>query len=457
MREHFRERPPLECIQRNGLRAIRKRSDMGEPNVTQTEVDRDEAREHGWGVGKLRRRAAYWLAAFWLAWSLGILCGALLASSLLLFALDRSHPGVDVWGPWVQETVAALTFPTLGLLILSRRPRHPVGWLFLWAGLAGALDHFFGEYAIYAMQAQHNSLPGGEVSAWIVSWMWVPFNALLVYVALLYPDGRPPSKRWRPVAWLVGIAAVAAITVEALLPIPVCDVCSIGNPLGIEGLGSVGDLLDTLIEAFWYGVLGLIAVTSLYVRFHHAGEVERQQIKWLAYAASVVVLGSTLAYGVHGATGVRWTWQVGITLLAIGLVSTPLAVGIAISRHRLYEIDLIIDRTLVYGALTAAMAGIYEITLVSMQHVLLALTHVEDSRLAYFATAMVMAAVFEPLKRRIDAFEERHLLERKARTGTHEREISRAATSENPVEANFVDRPSVRSGEIKGCCAPLPS
>jgi len=247
--------------------------------------------------------------------------------------------------------------------------------------------------------------------------MWVPFNALLVYVALLYPNGRPPSKRWQLVAWLVGIAAVVAVTVEALLPIPVCNVCSIENPLGTERLESVGNLIDPLIEAFWYGVLGLVAVTSLYVRYRHASDVERQQIKWLAYAASGIVVGTTLAYGVHGATGVRWTWQVGIALLAIGLVGTPMAVGIAITRHHLYDIDLIIDRTLVYGLLTAVMAGIYEITLVTMQHVLLALTHVEDSGLAYFATAMVMAAIFEPLKRRIDAFVERYLLDREAQAG----------------------------------------
>jgi hypothetical protein len=421
---------------------------MGEPKVAQTEVDQRRGR----GVGRGKGRTAHWLA-----WSLGILCVALLASSLLFLVLNRSRPGVDVWGPWVQETVAALTFPVIGILILSRHPRHPVGWLFCGAGLAGGLDHFFGEYAIYSLQARPGTLPGGEVSAWIVSWMWVPFNALLVYVALLFPDGRPPSKRWHPVAWLVGIAAVAAVTVEALLPIAVCNVCSIENPLGIEGLGSVGDLLDPPIEASWYGVLGLVAVASLYVRFRHAGEVEREQIKWLAYAASLVVLGATLAYGVHGATGVRWIWQVGITLMAIGLVGSPIAVGIAITRHRLYEIDALMNRTIVYGLLTAAMAGIYEVTLVTVQHVMLALTHVEDSRLAYFATAMMMAAVFEPLKRRIDAFVESCLLERDARTGVREREISRAATPQTPVEANFVDRPSVRSGEIRGCCAPLPS
>ena len=169
-------------------------------------------------------------AAAWLAWSLGILCVALLAFTLLLFAFNRSHPDVDVYGPWVQETVVAVTFPAPGLLILARRPQHPIGWLFCGAGLVAGLDHFCGEYAIYAQQVQANSLPGGEISAWIVSWLWVPFNALLVYVALLFPDGRPPSKRWRPVAWLVGIAVVVGVTVAALLPVPVCNVCSIENP-----------------------------------------------------------------------------------------------------------------------------------------------------------------------------------------------------------------------------------
>jgi hypothetical protein len=169
---------------------------------------REEAREQVRGVGRLKRRTAYWLA-----WSLGILCGALLAFTLLLFAVNRSYPGVDVWGPWVQETVAAVTFPALGLLILSHRPRHPIGWLFCGAGLAGGLDHFFGEYAIYALQARPGTLPGGEVSAWIVSWMWVPFNALLVYVRCCSPTvgrllsagipwpGSSGSRRWRRSPW----------------------------------------------------------------------------------------------------------------------------------------------------------------------------------------------------------------------------------------------------------------
>ena len=346
--------------------------------------------------------------AAWLAWSLGILCVALLAFTLLLLAFNRSPPGVDVYGPWVQETVVAVTFPALGLLILSRRPQHPIGWLFCVAGFAAGLDHFCGEYAIYTQQAEPNSLPGGEISAWIVSWLWVPFNALLVYVALLFPDGRPPSKRWRPVVWLVGIAVVVGVTVAALLPVPVCNVCSIENPLGIEGLESVSDLIDPLIEAFWYGVLGLVAVASLYVRFRHAGGVERQQIKWLAYAASLVVLGTTLAYGVYGVTGARWTWQVGITLLAIGLVGTPIAVGIAMSRYRLYEIDTLINRTLVYGALTAALAMLYLGGVATTQAIFRALTGQEEQpQFAIVVSTLVIAALFTPLRRRIQGFIDR--------------------------------------------------
>jgi hypothetical protein len=352
--------------------------------------------------------------AAWLAWSLGILCVALLAFTLLLSAFNRSHPGVDVYGPWVQETVVAVTFPALGLLILSRRPQHSIGWLFCVAGFAAGLDHFCGEYAIYTQQAEPNSLPGGEISAWIVSWLWVPFNALLVYVALLFPDGRPPSKRWRPVVWLVGIAVVVGVTVAALLPVPVCNVCSIENPLGIEGLESVSDLIDPLIEAFWYGVLGLVAVASLYVRFRHAGGVERQQIKWLAYAASLVVLGTTLAYGVYGVTGARWTWQVGINLLAIGLVGTPIAVGIAISRYRLYEIDTLINRTLVYGALTAALAMLYLGGVATTQAIFRALTGQEEQpQFAIVVSTLVIAALFTPLRRRIQGFIDRRFYRRK--------------------------------------------
>jgi hypothetical protein len=195
---------------------------------------------------------------------------------------------------------------------------------------------------------------------------------------------------------------VVGVSVAAVLPVPVCNVCIIENPLGIEGLESVSELVDALIEAFWYG-LGLVAVASLFVRFRRAGGVERQQIKWLAYTASLVVLGAILAYGVYSATGVRWTWQVGLTLLAVGFVGTPIAVGIAISRYRLYDIDLLINRTLVYGALTAMLALVYFGDVVLFQAAFRALTG-QESQLAIVASTLAIAALFNPLRRRLQAF-----------------------------------------------------
>jgi hypothetical protein len=174
-------------------------------------------------------------------------------------------------------------------------------------------------------------------------------------------------------------------------------------------LESVSDLVDPLIEVFWYGVLGLVAVASLYVRFRHAGGRERQQIKWLAYAASLVIFGTTLAYG---ATEVRWTWQVGITLLAIGLVGTPIAVGIAISRYRLYEIDTLINRTLVYGSLTATLVVLYFGGIVVLQRVFVAITG-EQSTLAVVASTLLIAVLFTPLRWRIQSFIDRRFYRRK--------------------------------------------
>jgi hypothetical protein len=135
--------------------------------------------------------------------------------------------------------------------------------------------------------------------------VYVPFTAFCAFLVLLFPDGRLPSRRWLPFAWLVGIATVALATVAALWPGPTCEVCPIDNPLGIEALEGVSALDFALMETLFY-VLGLPAMGSLYLRFRRASSVERQQIKWFAYAGSVVVLGaicrSSLGSIVHSAT-----------------------------------------------------------------------------------------------------------------------------------------------------------
>jgi hypothetical protein len=174
----------------------------------------------------------------------------------------------------------------------------------------------------------------------------VPFTASCAFLMLLFPDGRLPSRRWLPFAWLVGIATVALATVAALWPGPTCEVCPIDNPLGIEALEGVSALDFALMETLFY-VLGLPAMGSLYLRFRRASSVERQQIKWFAYAGSVVVLGaicrSFLGNIVHSATGAWWAFWLGQGILTVGFAGTAIAMSIAILKYRLYEIDILIN------------------------------------------------------------------------------------------------------------------
>jgi hypothetical protein len=341
-----------------------------------------------------------------------------LAPTLLLFTSNLFNPEVEVYGIWVQGTFVGVIFPAIGLFLVSRRPEHPIGWLFCAAGLVVGLDHFCGEYAIYALLAQPGSLPAGQAAAWVSSWLWVPFTVLMLFFLLLFPDGRLPSGRWRSFAWLVGIAAIVGVAVQALLPVPTCEVCPIENPLGIEGLESVAELVDALVEAFLVGVLGSLALASLFLRFRRASGVEHQQIKWLVFIFSVLFLGATLAYIVYSATEARWAWSVGQSLLAVGSVGVPIAMGVAILRYRLYDIDSLINRTLVYGSLTLLLAAVYFGGVTLTEAIFRTLTGQEEQpQLAIVVSTLVIAALFIPLRRRIQSFIDRHFYRRKYDAG----------------------------------------
>ncbi len=358
----------------------------------------------------------------WIVWSLGILWVVLLALTFLLFTLNLLHPGVEVDPIWFNATVVGVILPALGLFLASRRPEHPIGWLLCAAGLLEGLDHFCGEYSIYTLLAQPGSLPAGQVAAWVTAWVWVPNTALLAFLALLFPDGRLPSRRWRPFAWLVGIATVAGVTLAALLPGPICDVCAIENPFGIEALKSISDSVNVLMDVFFTSVFGLVAIASLFLRYRRASGVERQQIKWVAYAASVVFLGAicgtplqySFVYVVDSATGARWALLAGQSLTAVGYVGIAIAMGIAILKYRLYEIDTLINRTLVYSALTATLAAIYFGGVTATQAIFRALTGQEQQpQLAIVVSTLVIAALFMPLRRRIQGFIDRRFYRRK--------------------------------------------
>ena len=346
--------------------------------------------------------------AAWLSWCMCAVSLALAAAGLLLLVLSQqARPGVPVFAQWAEDAVIAVGFSTLGAAVAPRFPHNnSIGWLFCALGLVGAVLLFCGEYAAYSLVARPGSLQGGDAAAWVVSWLWVVHSGLFAFLGLLFPDDRLPTPRWRPFAWLVGTAVALGSVAAACSPGPIDSLAPIRNPLGVEGAPNLISPVETVVFA-----LALGAALSLLVRLRRAGGVQRQQIKWFAYAASVLASGAILSWVVSDAVGAGWLhWDVGFVATMVGLVGLPVALGVAVFRYRLYEIDIIIDRTIVYGALTAVMAGIFEIGVVSLQEVLLVVADVEDSRLAYFATAMVMAALFEPIKRRIDAFVERYLL-----------------------------------------------
>jgi len=337
---------------------------------------------------------------------------------LAFLALNRSHTGAPVFEFAFRATVITASCSSVGVVIASRRSSHPIGWIFGALGLLSGVHLFSGEYAVYAVVVEGGSPPGDRVSAWITCWLWVPINAFLAFVALLFPDGKLPSARWRPVAWLNGAMAVAGSLAAAFLPGPTPWIAGVNNPFGAQGLGEAKDLIDGTLEALSYGVFGLAGVVSLFFRFRCAGRVEREQIKWFAYAGAVLLVGAILLYAGPESIRMAWIRQVGFGLWLVGFVGLPVAIGIAILRYRLYEIDVIINRTLVYGALTVVMAIVFQSIDATLHYFLVTIAHIHTLPGSIIA-ALVVGALFDPVRHRIQRFVNRYLYSGEAGTPGH--------------------------------------
>jgi hypothetical protein len=339
-------------------------------------------------------------AAAWLAWVMCALSLVLTVLSLWLLILNLSHPNVPVYLYWAEDTLLAVGYSTVGAVVASRRPGNPVGWVLCSIGLLWGVGHFTSEYATYALLAASGSLQAAEAAAWIYSWIWVPGLGFIVFLPLLFPSGRLPSPRWRPIAWLSVLLAVAGTIMAAFSPGPGVGL-SIRNPFGLESLPNLNEQLQALMF-----VLIFVASVSLVVRLHHARGVERQQIKWVAYAGALGGGASLPTYTVLEAVDLRWLHLVGYVPALVGIVGVPTAVGIAITRYRLYEIDILINRTLVYGSLTVTLIALYFGGIVVLQRAFVLLTG-EKSTLAVVASTLLIAALFTPLRRRIQGFIDR--------------------------------------------------
>ena len=352
-------------------------------------------------------------AASWLAWSLWGLSLTLTVLALLLLALNLSHPHTHIFDSWLDSTLNAVFFSTVGAIVASRRRENLVGWLLCLYGLAQSISHFSAQYAIYTLLAQPNSLPAGEAMAWVSSWLLPIIIGLSVFLILLFPTGRLPSRRWQWVTWLtVAFILVGAIS-GAFSSAPVDGLGPIRNPLGIEGFSNVYPAIFYTMVA--PPVLLVAAASSVFMRLRRAIGVERQQIKWFAYAAAATVIGLVLAYVIPEVIDVPlWFERIGYAILLSLIPTIPISIGIAILKYRLYEIDILINRTLVYSSLTLMLALVYFGVVTATQALFQTLTgHEQLPQLVVVASTLVIAALFNPLRRRIQSFIDRRFYRKK--------------------------------------------
>jgi hypothetical protein len=337
-----------------------------------------------------------------LAWSLWAITVALTALSALLVVLSLSHPNTPVFEWWYGNTFVVID-ATVGAIVASRRPENTVGWLLCLSGVAVGASTFISQYAIYALLARPCSLPAGEAAAWIASWSLPIIIGLQVSYLTLFPTGRLPSRRWRPAAWLiVGVVVAAVISSAFASDAYMGSLGPIRNPLAISGFSEVYEAVSLTM----FPLLYVVATSSLFVRLRHATGVERQQLKWLFYAAVGFALGVILVLLSGVLNTPTWFDRTANAVFLVSSEGIIVAIGIAILRYRLYDIDIIINRTLVYGSLTVALVALYFGGVVSLQRLFVLLTG-ERSTLAVVASTLLIAALFNPLRGRIQSFMDR--------------------------------------------------
>ncbi len=344
------------------------------------------ARERDQGVGGTRARAS------WLAWVVCAFTLSMLALVLVVILLGWSTPLPQGRTPWRDQAVSLVGIvgaPILGGLIASRRPRNPYGWVWLVFGLGLALQLLAESYAAYALVVDPGSLPAPRTISRVLGLGGPLALAFAPFLLLLFPTGDLPSRRWRPLAWAAATAGTALLTLNLFFASP-------------DKVGGTVTAMTVAAASTIFVVLALSAL-SLVVRYRRTGGVERQQLKWFALAA--VVAASSLVGQLLGEA----LWNL---LIAATNTALYVAVGVAILRYRLYDIDLLINRTLVYGSLTVTLALVYFGGVVGLQSVFRVLTG-QESTLAVVASTLVIAALFNPLRRRVQAFVDRYFYRRK--------------------------------------------
>jgi hypothetical protein len=337
-------------------------------------------------------------------------CLVLALATLVLLALaagehtEADGSTFDGWGG-LSFAAASLAFATVGAMVAARVPENPIGWIFCLAGVVLGVSDFGSQYADQMLFISSDSLPGGRIAAWLQGLGFAPSFGLLGLALLLFPDGRLPSGRWRPVLWLA-LAGIGLMVVgSALRPGPLVEpFMEVSNPFGVPGSRGLMDSMLGFGFLFTVASIGL-AVLGMGARLRRSSGVERQQLKWLALAAAVTGVAVVANLLLYIAAGIDVG---GSVTLGLGFAAFPVAAGAAILRYRLFDIDVVINRALVYGVLTMTLAGAY-LGLVLLLQVLLS----PSSDLAVAGSTLAVAGLFRPARSRIQRGVDRRFYRRR--------------------------------------------
>lgn len=332
-----------------------------------------------------------------LAWLGLLVCAVGAGASYVLFAASGT-----VGLSFFATILSFLAFPALGALIVSRRPKNTVGWIFCAIGLGTGATAFSAGYVQHALATGADAqLATGLLDA-VGNGMWVVNLGLGSLLLYLFPDGRLPSRRWRPFFWLDVAALVVTSLSDLLRPGPLEQVGErrlVANPFGIPAATPLLDAGDVIGHVLLVPLV-LAAIVSLIVRYRHAHDAQRRQIKWFVYGAALMALLIAVTASIFPEQSVGSSLGFGVAFVML-----PLGAGIGVLRYRLYDIDVLINRTLVYGSLTALLAALYFASVIGMQQLvrLVSGAQAENNPLVIVLSTLLIAALFQPLRHRIQA------------------------------------------------------
>lgn len=339
--------------------------------------------------------------------------GSPLAIGIALLSVGLGVTALLLKGELVEADLAGIpffAFGVVGAFVAARQPRNAIGWVFMVVGTMPVIGFFSSNYALHVITSGAG-WPLVGLTSWISSWAWIPGVAtLLTFCLQLYPDGRLPSRRWRFLPYASGAALLGAVAGIALMPGKMEPFEEGGprveNPLGIQGAGS---FLET-VGGFCLGALlflGLLSAVSLVYRFRTTSPEQRQQIKWFMYPAAMLVIVVLLERPIQTLFG-ETIEQI---FFSGAILALPVGTAIGILKYRLFDVDVVINRTLVYLSLTAILVGTYLGIVVLLQQVLSGVT--SESDLAVAASTLAVAALFRPLRARVQAFIDQRFYRRK--------------------------------------------